>query len=93
MKSEKSQKLVKATSTICAMCKYRSGDRERHSCSYWGITGQSRIFKDGKMAYDPQYCDKFERGKRLDSRLDWANDMNRLIPHEENPLGYCPWQE
>ena len=87
------RQLIKATPTICAMCKYRSGDRERNGCNYWAITGKSRIYESGKMAYDPQYCDKFERGKRLDSQLHWANDMNRIIPHDENPLGYCPWQE
>ena len=62
-------RLVKATKEICEMCRFRSGIPE-HGCNYSEIEGHSRIFIDGKMAYDPEYCDKFERGKRQRIRYE-----------------------
>ena len=52
---------MKINKNICAMCKYRSGIPE-HGCNYIMVEKHSRVFEDGKLAYDPSYCNKFERG-------------------------------
>ena len=56
-----SGKMVKINKNICGMCKYRSGLPE-HGCNYIMVKKHSRVYEDGKLAYDPRYCDKFERG-------------------------------
>jgi hypothetical protein len=33
---------------------------------------ESRIFQDGVAAYDPKYCDKYEKGKQILRR--WQSD-------------------
>lgn len=78
-------RLVKATPHICRMCKYRSGD-QTEVCAYMAITGHSRIYVDGKAAYDVRYCDKFERGKRIVP--DNSLKMRRRDEFPENG-----WQE
>ena len=83
-----SGRMVKLCESICRMCKYRSGE-QGDVCNYWNITHSSRIFVDGKMAYDPEYCDKFERGKRI------VTDREIYIKQRiaEWPLGFNPHQE
>ena len=78
-------RMVKAIPSICRMCKYRAAV-PNEVCDYWNITKRSRVFEDGKLAYDPAYCDKFERGKRIEP------DKSLFIrPREQWPLN--PWQE
>ena len=87
-------RMVKATRTICEMCKFRSG-AEENGCNYIGITGHGRIFgEDGHFRHDPRYCDRFERGKRDQASIhDWKNSRDTLIPRGEYPYGYNPYQE
>ena len=72
-------KLIKATSKTCEKCKYRMGFGSQPSkkqkdegklmnvaCNYAKIMQHSRIFENGEMAYDPKFCDKFERGDAVD---------------------------
>lgn len=77
-------KLIKLSQTVCLSCKYHMGvgtqpgkqQKEQGvlpnvGCDYQRIAGHSRIFVNGKKAYDPAYCDKYEPGdpKRHDIRL------------------------
>lgn len=66
--------LIKATHRVCNRCRYSMGfgsqpcnaeAPDNICCNYMEIRGESRIFKDGKMAYNPAYCDKYEKGKRI----------------------------
>ena len=72
-------KLIKATAATCEKCKYRMGFGSQPSkiqkdnghmmnvaCNYAKIMQHSRIFENGVMAYDPQFCDKFESGDAVD---------------------------
>ena len=71
--------LVKVSAKTCAKCKYRMGFGSQPSkkqkdeghcmnvaCNYIKIMQHSRIFENGEMAYDPKYCDKFEKGDAVD---------------------------
>lgn len=66
---------IKVDAKICASCCYHMGfgsqpGKEQKdtsyngniACNYMGITGYSRIFQNGKMAYAPHLCDKFSPG-------------------------------
>lgn len=66
--------MVRATLRVCKKCKYRTGfgsspgkarERDNYCCNYLAITGHSRIFENGKYAYDAEFCDKFEEGPQL----------------------------
>ena len=70
-------RMVKATPSICAMCKYRSGQREL-GCNYSGITGRLRTVENGKQRLSNGECDVFERGKRLES--GWKAEKYTFIP-------------
>ena len=69
------RELIKVGPEICARCKYHMpfganpGHREcmnrNIACNYKAITGHSRIFEKGKMAYAPEFCDKYEEGDVL----------------------------
>ena len=74
---------VKLSVDICRSCKYHMGFGsqpgkqqidEGHcknvACNYMQIEKHSRIFKNGKMAYDPKYCDKYEEGDAI-SLEEW----------------------
>ena len=82
-------KLVKATPEICGMCQYRSGTSD-NGCNYWRIEGISRIFVDGKLKYDPNYCDKFVRGKKIEPNTEIT--LGKALA-EKHPMGFNPWQE
>ena len=85
-------RLIKATPNICAMCRYRSNiSSEFGNCEYQAITGHSRIFENGKLAYDPEYCDKFERGAKI--RRSCRMSLPGSVKNGEWPLGFNPWQE
>lgn len=67
-------KAIRISNDVCRTCKYRMGfgaDPGGNNgcvnnvvCNYLSVTGHSRIFTDGKMAYDPKFCDKYDPGKR-----------------------------
>ena len=87
------KKLIKATAAVCEKCMYRSG-ADTIGCNYLGITGKTRVVSREGMKYDPEYCDKFEQGSRgLQTIHGWKGNTLRLIPHNEWPLGYNPYQE
>lgn len=56
-------KMVKTSEKICSSCKYRINVEQKVSCNYLEVAGHSRIFENGKKAYDPAFCDKYEPGK------------------------------
>jgi hypothetical protein len=64
------KEMEKITKKLCSTCKYRGGTDQKISCNYMTCTGRSRIFQDGKMAYDPKYCDKYEKGETDTSYRD-----------------------
>lgn len=64
------KELKKVNKKLCSTCKYRGAMEQKISCNYMTCTGHSRIFQDGKMAYDPKYCDKYEKGKTDTSYRD-----------------------
>ena len=76
------RELIRVSPEICAKCKYHfpfganPGHREcinrNIACNYKSITGHSRIFENGKMAYDPEFCDKFEQGEKLPDSGEWS---------------------
>ena len=68
--------LIKITQQLCLSCKYHMGvgtqpGKQQKAqgilpnigCNYLKIAGHSRIYVNGKKAYDPAYCDKYEPGK------------------------------
>lgn len=61
-------KMVRITPKLCASCKYRINVEQKASCNYLEVTGQSRIFKNGRLTHDPNYCDKYEKGDKLPGR-------------------------
>jgi len=96
---------IKVNAQICYACCYHMGFGsqpgknqidEGHSCNvacnYLGITGKSRIFKDGEMAYKPHLCDKFVPGDvdpggwASDSMTEWKQEeeKQRLWKELEN---------
>lgn len=68
------RKLIKTNSEICRSCRYHMGfgsqpDKEQKvcnnvACNYQEVTGHSRIFENGKIAYPPELCDKYEPGEK-----------------------------
>ena len=85
------RELVRATRTVCSRCIYGPGTAEGNGCDYFGITGQSRIFENGKKAYDPEYCDKFVYGKKIVRKASLS--LPGRFKDGEWPLGFNPWQE
>lgn len=67
-------KLVRATQSRCSKCQYRMriSHGNGYCCNYLTIMNESRIFQDGVAAYDPKYCDKYEKGKQILRR--WQSD-------------------
>lgn len=75
------RELIKLSKRVCARCQYsmragaspgRDGENDfNYCCNFLSIEGHSRIFEDGKLAYDPHYCDKFKRGKQIPSKINW----------------------
>ena len=70
---------------MCKSCKYaqpfgsqpgskqkEAGETARVCCNYLLVNERSRIFEDGKMAYDPAYCDKYEEGDRVSDKRKFA---------------------
>ena len=68
--------LIKLSQTVCLSCKYHMGVGTQPGknqkaqgmlpnvgCNYLKITGRSRIYENGKKAYNAAYCDKYEKGK------------------------------
>ena len=78
------RKLVIASCRTCSLCKYHigyisgqtnnreKGNRTGVACNYLEIKKHSRIFENGKMAYDKMYCDKFEPG--IPENKAWTTD-------------------
>ena len=87
-------KKIKVDARICATCRYRmgfgsqpgkeqteAGHNLNIACDYLNKTGHSRIFINGKMAYKPQYCDKYEKGSA--SNDAWTSDNMTMWKQEE----------
>ena len=84
-------KLIKTSPKLCKSCIYhmafgsQPGKIEENcrnvACNYLGIVGYSRIFKDGCLQHDPDYCDKYEQGEEITNA--WTTD-NMTIWVEEN---------
>lgn len=78
-------KKVKINSQMCYACCYHMGfgsqpGKEQRdaghfhniACNYLAIEGHSRIFENGKMRFDPEYCDKFREG--IEQTGAWTSD-------------------
>ena len=59
------RELIKINAKTCAKCQYHGMMGQKISCNYIACEGHSRIFEDGKMAFDPKLCDKFQEGQML----------------------------
>lgn len=72
------EKLIKTKPSICRSCIYHQQfgcqqgraylekyEFNNVACNYLAIMGHSRIFEDGKPTYDPKYCDKYKKGKKI----------------------------
>ena len=77
--------LVKVCAKTCYACCYHMGFGSQpgkkqkeagHSmnvaCNYLSIEGHSRIYENGKKAYDPKYCDNFREG--IPQSEQWSSD-------------------
>lgn len=64
------ENLIRDNRKNCSRCKYRTKIGNSMACNYSAIEGHSRIFQDGKLAYDPEYCDKFQKGAQIIQRKD-----------------------
>lgn len=101
-------KRIKADANICAACCYHmgfgsqpgkeqkdAGHNKNVACNYLEIEGHSRIFKDGKMRFNPKYCDKFREGViqtgawTSDNMTEWRQEeeRQRLWKELENANG------
>lgn len=76
---------IKTNPKICESCIYHMGfgsqpGKEQTegcinsnvACNYLGIKGESRIFKEGKLRYKPEYCDKYILGESITGT--WTSD-------------------
>lgn len=76
---------IKVNAHICATCRYHmgfgsqpgkeqtdAGHNLNVACDYLYRAGHSRIFEHGKLRFDPEYCDKYERGKHTTDA--WTSD-------------------
>ena len=76
---------IKVNAHICASCKYHmgfgsqpgkeqteAGHNLNIACDYLYRAGHSRIFEKGKLRFDPEYCDKYERGEHTTDA--WTSD-------------------
>ena len=59
------RKLIRISAKMCTKCQYHGFMGQKISCNYLACEGHSRIFEDGKPAYDPAFCDKFQKGQML----------------------------
>lgn len=69
-------KLIKITTELCKSCKYCQKFYTDYEicCMYAALADDLRVLNsEGKLKYDPAYCDKFEAGKH-DSRK-WIADL------------------
>ena len=85
---------IKVNAHICATCRYRmgfgsqpgkeqteAGHNLNIACDYLNKTGHSRIFEHGKLRFDPEYCDKYEKGSA--SNDAWTSDNMTMWKQEE----------
>lgn len=64
------RELIRVSSKVCARCKYRIQMEQKAACNYSQVIGHSRIFEHGKMAYAPEFCDKYEPGEMVNPHKD-----------------------
>lgn len=57
--------MKRVSTELCAECKYRTHIDQRPACNYLNITKHSRIFEGRQMAYDPRFCNKYEKGEQI----------------------------
>ena len=85
--------LIRVDARICASCRYRqgfgsqpgkeqteAGHNMNFACNYQKIEGHSRIFVEGKLAYDPKFCDKYKRGRMI---LPEQEEERTFEPHSQ----------
>ena len=69
-------RMMKLTPELCDNCIFMPAVRE-NGCSYLTLTGHSRIFENGKLAYDPKFCDKYEKGE-IDTSYRDINIVSKI---------------
>lgn len=89
-------KKIKTDARICVSCRYHMGfgsqpgkeqTEEGHNhniaCDYLDKAGHSRIFKNGKMRFSAEYCDKYEPGGtktkawNRDNMREWREEAEK----------------
>ena len=65
-------KRIKINPAVCGKCCFRMYVNGVPICNYLTITKESRIFKDGEMAYPAHLCNKFIEGEQLE--IGWTSD-------------------
>lgn len=61
---------IRISDEVCGSCKYRGLMDGKLSCNYASITGHSRIFEGGQMAFPPNMCNKYDEGPMIDTRKE-----------------------
>ena len=74
--------LRKLTKELCDKCIFMP-ERD-NGCNYMGVTGESRIFANGKKVVPAGYCDKFIEGPKISKRIAaWGHSDMTLIYSDE----------
>lgn len=73
-------RLQRATRELCLKCKYHGKSGNTLSCNYERIAGHSRLFENGKMAYSPELCNKFEEGP---AKNDWDEFNPKTVRYDD----------
>ena len=74
--------LRELTKELCDKCIFMP-ERD-NGCNYMGVTGQSRVFKNGKKVVPTGYCDKFIEGPKISKKIvTWGHSDMTLIYSEE----------
>jgi len=76
---------------LCATCKYRFrfgnfGHNGRNACNYLDITGESRVFVEGKKVVPDGYCDKYEKGAKDTSIAERWRNTSFFLANKEKAL-------
>lgn len=79
--------LRELTKELCDKCIFMP-ERD-NGCNYMGVTGQSRIYKDGKKVVPTGYCDKFIEGPKISKKIaTWGHSDMTLIYSENGGYVY-----
>jgi hypothetical protein len=62
-----------------------------NGCNYMGVTGESRVFANGKKVVPTGYCDKFIEGPKISQKIAaWGHSDMTLVYKE---IGDKTWMQ